>query len=95
MSARDRTCLGNRTTRWTIGNIYAREFERPAPVVTLSRVELCAMVGKGELVSAQELIKSGARGVELFSGLGEPLPRKHYFGEPPSHFGIIARQGGF
>ena len=57
------------TARGTIGDIGAREFERPPAIIAAAGVELRGMVRESEQMPPQELIEAGPRGIELSLGL--------------------------
>jgi hypothetical protein len=84
--------LLDRTACRTIGDIHAREFERPPTVVTAASVELRGMVREGEPVSPKKPIEAYACGGELRLRLFESLLRDQRISKTPSDLGIAARQ---
>jgi hypothetical protein len=62
----------------TIGDIRARELERPPAIVAAAGVELRGMVREGEQMPLKKLIEAGPRGIELPLGLFESFLRNQH-----------------
>src|SRR5262245_59038032 len=87
---RDRMLLLDRTSRRSIRDIRAREFERPPSVVAAAGVELGGMIGEGEEVPAKKLLVAKPRGFKLGLGLFEPALRDQHIGKTPPDLGVAA-----
>ena len=80
------------TARRAIGDIGARELERPPAIIAAAGVERRGMVRESEQMSPQELIEAGSRGIELSLGLFEPALRSQHIGQAPIDLWIAARK---
>src|SRR5215470_16745505 len=84
--------LLDRTACGTIGDIRAREIERPPAIVAAAGVELRGMVREGEQMPLKKLIEAKTRDVELSFGLFELALRNQHIGKTPIDFRITARK---
>src|SRR5262249_1443067 len=89
---RDGMRLLERTARRTIGDIRARELERPPAIVAAAGVELSGMIREGEQMPLKKLIEAKTRDVELSLGLFELALRNQHIGKAPIDFRITARK---
>jgi hypothetical protein len=77
--------------RWPIGDVDARELERPDAVVAAPSVKCGAMVGKCKHLSLKERLESGAGRLHMRLGVGRFSVRPQRVGETPTNFRIAAR----
>src|SRR5215470_19414037 len=84
--------LLDRTACGTIGDIRAREIERPPAIVAAAGVELRGMVREGEQMPLKKLIEAKTRDVELSLGLFALALRNQHIGKTPIDFRITARK---
>src|SRR5215831_18256049 len=88
----DCTHLLKGTACGTIGDIRARELERPPAIVAAAGVELRGMVREGEQMPLKKLIEAKTRDVELSLRLFELALRNQQIGKTPIDFWITARK---